>query len=232
MSPSRKVTKRQMKEDHFVRTMLEARDWAQDNLSRVVIGAGVIIVAIVAIWYLASSSSSSAQTAYDLLGRAEMELRTGQVQLAAIDFQKVLEDHGSSDAARLACFKVANAFYAQGDFVKAEEFYRLYLQEYVIDDISRYAAMEGLAGSYAGQARFGEAATAYLEVAKLNTESVTYPYDLFNAVENAIKAEDRETARAALDLLEKEGMTSEIYRTAKIMMIEHGFLTYSAGDYE
>ena len=232
MSPPRKVSKRQMKEDQFVRTMLEARDWAEDNLSRLLIGVGVVIVLVVGIWYISSSSSSSAQAAYDLLGRAEMEMRTGQTQLAMIDLQKVLDDHGSSDAANLACLKLANAYFDQSDFVKAEEYYRLYLEKYVIDEISRIAALEGIAGSLAGQGQFAEAATRYLEVAKMNPESVLYPYDLFYAVENAIKAEDRATARQALALLEEQGITSEIYRTARIMMIEHGFLTYSAGDYE
>ncbi|MFH2054921.1 MAG: outer membrane protein assembly factor BamD [bacterium] len=232
MSPSRKVSKRQMKDDRFVRTVLEARDWATENLSGVLIGVGAVVVIIVGIWLVGSRSSSSAQSASDLLGRAEMELRTGQTQLAVIDFQKVLDDFGSSDAAKLACFKLANAYYAQADFVKAEEYYQRYLDKYVIDDISRFAALEGIAGSYAGQGRFAEAATKYLEVAKLNPKSVTYPHDLFAVVENAIKAEDHATAREALSLLEKEGITSEIYRTAKILMIEHGFLTYNAGDYE
>lgn len=232
MSPTRKISKRQMKDDQFVRTVLEARDWALDNLTWVLIGVGAVVVLIVGIWFIGSQSSAKSQSAYDLLGRAEMEMRTGQSQLAVIDFQKVLDDYSSSPAANLACFKLANAYYDQGDFVKAEEYYNLYLDKYVIDDISRYSAMEGIAGSYGGQGRFGEAATKFLEVAKLNKKSVTYPYDLFYAVDNAIKAEDHETAKEAFALLEKEGITSELYRTAKILMIEHGYLAYDDGKYE
>ncbi len=232
MTPSRKITKRQMKEDQFVRTMLEARDWAQENMSRLLIGVVAVVLLVVGIWYLSSRSSQQSQSAYDLLGRAEMELRTGQNQLAIIDLQKVIDDQGTSEAANLACLKLANVYFLQSDFVKAEEYFQLYLEKYVIDDISRYSALEGVAGSWTGQGRLAEGAAKYLEVAKLNPESILYPENLFQAIDNAIKAQDKELGLQALALLEEEGITSEHYRTAKILMIEHGFLSYDEGDYQ
>jgi tetratricopeptide (TPR) repeat protein len=232
MTPSRKITKRQMKEDQFVRTMLEARDWAQDNMSKLLIGVAAVVLLVVGIWFVSSRSSQQSQSAYDLLGRAEMELRTGQNQLAIIDLQKVIDDRGTSEAANLACLKLANVYFLQSDFVKAEEYFQLYLKKYVIDDISRYSALEGIAGSWTGQGRFAEAAAKYLEVAQLNPESILYPENLFQAIDNAIKAQDKELGLQALALLEEEGITSEHYRTAKILMIEHGFLSYDEGDYK
>ena len=232
MTPSRKITKRQMKEDQFVRTMLEARDWAQDNMSKLLIGVVAVVLLVVGIWFVSSRSSQQSQSAYDLLGRAEMELRTGQNQLAIIDLQKVIDDRGTSGAANLACLKLANVYFLQSDFVKAEEYFQLYLEKYVIDDISRYSALEGIAGSWTGQGRFAEAAAKYLEVAQLNPESILYPENLFQAIDNAIKAQDKELGLQALALLEEEGITSEHYRTAKILMIEHGFLSYDEGDYK
>jgi predicted negative regulator of RcsB-dependent stress response len=146
MTPSRKITKRQMKEDQFVRTMLEARDWAQDNMSKLLIGVAAVVLLVVGIWFVSSRSSQQSQSAYDLLGRAEMELRTGQNQLAIIDLQKVIDDRGTSEAANLACLKLANVYFLQSDFVKAEEYFQLYLKKYVIDDISRYSSLVGIAG--------------------------------------------------------------------------------------
>jgi hypothetical protein len=69
-------------------------------------------------------------------------------------------------------------------------------------------------------------------VAQLNPESILYPENLFQAIDNAIKAQDKELGLQALALLEEEGITSEHYRTAKILMIEHGFLSYDEGDYK
>jgi tetratricopeptide (TPR) repeat protein len=212
--------------------MLKARDWVQENTSSVLVVVGAVVLLAVAIWFFTSRSEQQREAAYELLGRAEMELRTGQLQVAAIDFQKVLDDFGGSPAAKLACFKLANTYFQQGDYVKAEEYYRKYLKDYLIDEISRYSAMEGIAASLAGQGRFQEAAEQYLEVAGRNPNSVTYELNLFHAVENAVKAGDGQTAREAFALLEEKGITSEHYRTAKIIMIENDMLSYDDGEFK
>ncbi len=232
MSPKRRITKHEMKEDQFVNTVFRAREWALQNLNLILIGAAIVVAVIAVAWYLSARSAGHHQESYELLAKAEMEVRDGKPQLATVDFEKLLSDYGSSPAAKLGAFELANTYFEQNQFEKAEEAYKTYIAKYLIDDVSKYSAMEGIAASQSGQGKFADAGASYLEVAKENPTSISYENDLFHAVENFIKAGDEQGARDAFSLLEEKGITSEQYRNAKIMMIENGFLSYDEGDFD
>jgi len=232
MSPKKRITRQEMKEDQFVTMVFKAREWAELNLNTIIIGVGAIVLVIAGIWYLTTRSESRNQEAYDLLGQAEMEVRNNQPQLAIVDFQRILDDYSGAEAARLASLGLANLYFAQNDFEKAEPAFRDFLKDYCNDEQARFSAEEGIAGSLSGQRKFAEAGEAYLNVAKSNPDVVTYEHDLFYAVESYIKAGDEQGAREAFALLEEQGITSEMFRSAKIMMIENGFLAYEKGDYK
>lgn len=232
MNPKKRMTKHKMKEDQFVTGVFRFREWAEQNLYAVLIGVGAVVLVVAVIWFMSAQRTSTASESYELLGRGEMEVRNNQAQVAVIDFQKVIDDFGSTNAAKLAAFKLANLYYSMNDFEKAEKGFRTYIDKYVLDDISRASAMEGIAASLSGQGKFQEAAKQFLEIAKNDTSAVTYESDLFHAVDNAIKADDKQTAHEALEYLEKKGVNSEKYRSAKILMIEKGFLAYDKGNYK
>ncbi len=232
MSPKKKFSKHDMKEDQFIKTVFQLREWTMQHLNMVIITVGAVILVIMAIWYLSASAEKKEQQAYDLLGRAEMEARSDQPQLAIIDLQKVLDDYGSSQAAKLAALRLANLYFDQNDCEKAETAFREYVDNYLIDDISRLSAREGIAASLAGMGKFAESGREYLDVAQLDPGGVTYEDNLFYAVSNFIKAGDRENAQQAFALLQEKGITSERFRMAKILMIENGFLVYEEGDFK
>jgi predicted negative regulator of RcsB-dependent stress response len=221
-----------MREDQFVTTVFRTREWVQSNLNVVLIAIGAVVVIVAAIWYFTAGAERRQQEARELLARAEMEARANQLQDAIVALEKLLDDYGSSAAANLGALKLANVYFAQNQFEKAEEMFKTYLDDYLIDEISRYSALEGIAAAQSAQGKFQEAGENYLEVARLNPSAVTYEDNLLSAVENLIKAGDEQGAREAFSLLAEEGETSENYRTAKILMIENGFLTYDEGDFE
>jgi len=227
----KRITKQQMKEDHFVTAVFRAREWAEVNLNTILIAAGALIVVAVAIWFFIGQSSRKERESYDLLGRAEVEMRNNQAQIAVIDFQKVIDDFGGTLAAKLAALKLANLYFATNDYEKAEKAFRKYADDYAIDEISRLSALEGIAASQSALGKYQDAARQYLEVARKDTTSVTYEGNLFSAVSSAIKANDQAAAREAFGYLQRRGVASEKFRTAKILMIEKGFLTYDKGEY-
>lgn len=227
----KRITKQQMKEDHFVNAVFRAREWAETNLNTILIAAGALIVVAVAIWFFIGQSSRKERESYDLLGRAEVQMRNNQAQVAVIDFQKVIDDFAGTPAAKLAALKLANLYFATNDYEKAEQAFRRYAYDYAIDEISRLSALEGIAASQSALGKYQDAARQYLEVALRDTTSATYEGDLFGAVSNAIKANDQETAKEAFGYLRRRDNTSEKFRAAKILMIEKGFLTYDKGEY-
>jgi tetratricopeptide (TPR) repeat protein len=231
MTQKKRITKQQMKEDHFVTGVFKTREWAEENLNTILIAAGTLVVVAAAVWFFVGQSSRKDRDSFDLLGRAEVETRNNQGQVAVIDYQKVLDDYSGTAAAQHAAIQLANLYFNMNDYEKAIEAYRKYIASYVIDDISRYSAMEGIAACQSALGRYGEAAKQYLDVVRADTSSATLESDLFGAIDNAIKANDEATAKEAFALLAKKGVTSEKYRMAKILLIEKGYLAYDKGQY-
>jgi tetratricopeptide (TPR) repeat protein len=227
----KRISKQQMKEDHFVTAVFKSREWAEENLNTILIAAGALVIVAVAIWFFVGQSSRKDRDSYDLLGRAEVEIRNNQAQVAVIDLQKVIDDFGSTLAAKHAALKLANLYFTMNDFEKAEQAFRQYADKFAIDDLSRHSALEGVAASQSASGKYQDAAKMYFEVARGDTTAATYENNLFGAVANAIKANDQTLAKEAFGYLQKKGITSEKFRTAKILMIEKGFLTYDKGEY-
>ena len=219
MTAKKRITKHQMKEDRFVTSIFQIREWGELNLTYILIAFAAIVLVVFFIWFLFSQGAKKDIESYDLLGRAEIEIRNNQAQLAIIDLKKVVDDFGGSKAAALAAFKLGNVYFSQNDFENAEIAYKDYLDDYVIDDISRYSAMAGIAASLSAQGKYQEAGDKYLEVAELNSESAISENYLFSAVDSYIQANDNDGAKKAFSVLEKKGITSEKYRMAKILLI-------------
>ena len=232
MTTRKKMSKHEMREDQFVTGVFKFQEWAEENLSKLLIGGGAVLAVIAVVVFLAWQSGSSADKAFDKLGSAEVFARTGQTQLAIADFQEVMNKYSSSPAAPQAAFKLANLYFQNNDFANAETAFKNYLDKYAPDNYFRHSAQRGIASSLAGQAKFQEAGTAFLNSATADTAASTYEEDLMQSIANAVKASDTATAKQAFGLLEKRGTTSERFRNAKILLIERGFLAYDKGEYK
>lgn len=231
MTTKKRISKHQLKEDQFVTGVFRLQEWAEENLNIVLIAAGALVVVIAAIWFFASQGAQSKQEAMELLGRADMQARNGQTQLAIIDYQKILDDHSGSDAARVAAFKLANVYFDTNDYANAQAAFRQYLENYADNDLARFSAIRGLAMTSASQGDFQQAARHYWDLGLRDTISGFGNDYLFKAVNYAIKADDTALAEEAFAELQETAPNTEEFRLAKIMMIENGYLTYQEGQY-
>ncbi len=112
MSPEKRITKRQMKEDKLVSTTFKTTEYIKQNQSTFLI-AVVAVVAVIAIVLFMRWNSSKKQTdSQAYLSRAEMELAMGQNDQYIIDMQNIAENYGGTPSARIACFNLANIFFA------------------------------------------------------------------------------------------------------------------------
>lgn len=232
MTTKKKMTKHEMREDHFVTGVFKFQEWAEENLSKLLIGVGIVLAVIAVVVFMAWQSGSSKKAAFDKLGSAEVFARTGQTQLAIADFQEVMTKYKSSEAASQAAFKLAGLYFQINDFANAELAFKNFHDNFAPDDVFRRSAQRGIAASQAGQGKYQEAGVAFLNAAKVDTLASTYEEDLLQAVTNSVKADDASTAKEAYALLEKRSATSDKYRNAKILMIERGILAYDKGEYK
>lgn len=226
------MTKHEMREDHFVTGVFKFQEWAEENLSKLFIGGGIVIAVVVVVVFLAWQSNSGKKAAFEKLGSAEVFARTGQTQLAVADFQEVMNKYKSSEAATQAAFRLAGLYFQTNDFANAELAFKNFHDNFAPDDVFRRSAQRGIAASQAGQGKFQEAGIAFLNAAKVDTLAATYEDDLLQAITNAVKANDVSTAKEAYSLLEKRSTTSDKYRNAKIYMIERGVLVYDKGEFK
>jgi tetratricopeptide (TPR) repeat protein len=232
MTTKKRMSRHEMREDQFVTGVFKLEEWAEGNLQKILIGVGAVIIIGLAVWFFISQSGKSEEEAFRKLGSAEVFVRQNQTQLAVADFEEVLNKYASSQAAPQAAFKLANLYFQTNDFAKAEQAYRKYASSFVVDEYFRLSAERGIAGSLAGQARYGEAARGFIDAARSDTTATTYEEDLFDAVDNAVRAGDSGLAKEAFDYLSSKGTTSERYRAAKILLIEKGMLSLEQGDYK
>ncbi len=232
MTTKKRVTRHEMREDQFVTGVFKIEEWAEENLQKVLIGAGAVVVVGLAIWFFIWQSGRSEDNALEKLGSAEVFERQNQIPLAIADYEEVVKNYGSTSAAAQAAFRLANLYFRTNDFGKAETAYRDYLSRHVVDEYFRHSAQRGLAGALAGQARYSDAARSFIDVARADTTATTYEDDLFAAVDNAVRANDTALSKEAFDYLSRRGQTSERYRSAKIVLIEKGLLSLDQGDYK
>ncbi len=220
-----RITKRDMKRDQFVSSVLYLSEQFQKH-QRVIYGviAGIVVV-VVLIVLLVNSQRAAHQKVLEIFGRASVEARSGNASLAIIDFRKIVDEHGGSDLADLACYNLAKAYYRQREFNEAETYFQRYLDKYGNNDDLVLASMAGVASCMEQRGEFAEASDQYFEAAKRDPQHFMATDLLFSAIRTAVEVPDRTRAMRAYDLLVEEyGEDHQMVGPAKMYLYEHKIL--------
>lgn len=221
---AKRLTKGQIKQDKFISSIFTAQEYFTDHLMMFI--GGIVAVAAVATvaFLLVSSGQSSGLEADDILGRASVEFRSGNLQLAAVDFQTILDQYGSSDAARLASFYIANAYFALNNYDQAEQYFDLHLDKYRFDDMITANAMSGRAQCMRAKGMMAEAAGAFRETYQKYPESSVANDCLFFGAKSFATAGDNDGALGLYDLLKVIPAESSRALELKQFLVEKGIL--------
>jgi TolA-binding protein len=200
-----KLTKRQMKEDKFTTFMLTSKDKLQSELEDkwqyYLIGAIVVVVLIwAAVWFFGrqSSQESGAAAAYS---KAMMSYMNRDNQVAALEFQQVIQEYGGTDFAANAAFILGNINLENRSYDEAVRYYRMYLDEFAGTPLNRAAATAGIATAAENQGKYSEAAALFVEAAQANAEGALRPDYEVGAIRNFLadgKIDQAETRLAIL----------------------------------
>jgi outer membrane protein assembly factor BamD (BamD/ComL family) len=221
---NQKLTKRDIKQDKFVTSMLRAQEYFLENSTRLFgVIAAVVVVVVVAL-LLVSSGRKKEREAQEAFGRAAVEFRAGNFQLAAVDFQSVVDNFGGTDAARLASLYLADAYFQLENYDQAEKYYRLHLDKYAFDDLLTANATAGLAHCLRAKGSMKEAGEKFFEVYKRFPSSHLSKDCLFLAINSFAAAGDAKAAREAYDIFSRFPGESQRVLEAKQLMVEHGVL--------
>ncbi|MEW5874918.1 MAG: tetratricopeptide repeat protein [Candidatus Zixiibacteriota bacterium] len=219
-----RLTKHQLKEDAFTTGIFRAKEWAEQNSRLLLSVVGGVLAVILIVWGVNRYFTGQKEEAQALFGVGGVELRANNLPGAIINFQKVVDEHGGSDVAGLACFQLAAAHFRQRNFDQARMYYQKYIDDYGDDPMLVASAWGGMASIDEQSNDPGAAADKNFRAAEFNPKSASAAEFLRHALRCAIAANDSGKAAKALELLEKNAPDERMINIARQTMIEHGLL--------
>ena len=232
MATKHRLTKRQIKEDKFVTNLLLAQQYFTEHAGRVIMGVAAVVVAAVIVIFLIQGSQAREQEANELLGRATVEFRASSFQLAAVDFQSILDNYGGTDAAAFASFYIANAYFELKNYDQAGEYFKLYLDRYKIDEMLTASAMAGLGHCHRGKGELQAAGDAFYDAYKKFPDSYVAADCLYYGTQSFAAVGDSVNAQALWDILSKLPGQSQRAMQLRQLLVEKGILDPTVGAYD
>jgi outer membrane protein assembly factor BamD (BamD/ComL family) len=220
MSPSKKMSKHQIKEDRLVTTTFRATEYIQKNPKPFVI-TGVVILAIFTIIVLIKYTMDKRQNnAQDLYIRANMSLAAGNIDAAVADFNSLVNDYDSTPYARSAHLSLANKYYSDKDWDRAQTEFEKLAESSGGDKMMQSIALAGVAACSEQKGDFLQAGKDYLEASNVFESPILSPEQLLKAGLNFIKAGDKTQAAEAFKKIEEKYINSSEASTARRHLAE------------
>jgi predicted negative regulator of RcsB-dependent stress response len=142
---SKRIRKKQLKQDKFVSKTFEFTDWARENQKTVTFMAVAVIIVVALSWAFSNYRQQKEQRAYTSLYRSMQAYRSANYLLAASDLENLLTEHSGSSIEDQALYYLANAHYKMGNYDRAEEILNRFRNEFGDDSIVSLDALLTLA---------------------------------------------------------------------------------------
>jgi tetratricopeptide (TPR) repeat protein len=166
---SERLTRRELKRDQFLEGVLSAVTWARQHLL-VAVGAAVVLIAAITLAVRIGGSAAGTVRVDEKAERALSEARTQFMKsgpTAGLPALEAVRDaHSGSRAAREATLLVANTYFENGDYAKAQATYEDFLKKPLYDDLMIDGAKLGIAACQEEQANLAGATAKYQEIWK------------------------------------------------------------------
>lgn len=213
LTKKKKLSRREIKEDKLVSTYYKAYGFFEENRSRVLMSAGILVVIVALIYFYINNRIEDNNIAGTQLARvmsiydqgSYLEAIEGREGTNIVGLKKTVEDYGSTDNGELAKIYLANSYNFLGRRGEALEYYEDYSGS---NDIFEAAALAGQASIYEARKDYDEAAELYLKASRISDENVLNPDYMLKAGINFMHAGDEVEAK---DLFKK---IKQVYKTS------------------
>lgn len=219
LKPRKRLTKRQMKEDKFVTYYLKAHDFVTSNgrLISYIVGGIAVIILVGFIW--SKKKMEKENSAIVELTKAKVEYFNNNYEAAADILKDLVENYGGTDSGKLGVYYLANAYFNVKNYMKAEEYFRKYL-EVGDDKTMKEAALSGVAACLEEQGNYLEAAKKYKEAAEDYSSSFLAPQNLYDSARCFSLAGNQEMAKESLNTIIEKYSDSNLKSDAEIFLAE------------
>ena len=220
MSP-KKVTKHMMKEDKLVTTTFKFTEYVQKHSREFLIaGAGVVVVILVVLFVIYSNKGRN-QKAAELLGKARVELESGEFQVATTDLQTIWRSYKGTDAAQEALYLLGNAYYYGKDYDQALRYFQEFVSRYPkADPLLLSGAYSGIGDCHVQKKEYGQAAESYQQAASKIKDDLVIPSLLLSAAQAYSYANQQDKAKELYERIITKYSNSKVVTQARLELAE------------
>jgi tetratricopeptide (TPR) repeat protein len=217
LTKRKKLSKKQIKEDKLVTTYYKAYGYIQENMNRLAIYAGVLVVVILAVVLYANNKAKNndlagtelARTMNSYDGGNYLEAIEGRAGTKLIGLKKIVSQYGSTENGEIAKIYIANAYSNLGKLDEANKYYQDYNGS---NKLFKATALAGQASYLAYKKDYEKAADLYKKAAFFSKEDVLNPEYLLQAGINYMAAGKNSDAKELFDKIKKDYATSTAVR--------------------
>jgi len=199
-----KLTKRQIKEDKFTVFMLNAKNQVIDNWQYLVVGLVVVVLAVTGTVYYFNSRQAQRQEAASRFARALMDYRSGNIQVAIMGLNQVVEEYGGDEVVEYAVFLLGTINYETRNYPEAIRYFELYLSKYPQNQFNRTASLAGIASSLENQGQYREAAEKFVAAYNEYPNGPIIGDYQISAMRNFLEVGEVDQAKTYLELITDE----------------------------
>ena len=125
-----KISKRQIKEDKFTAFVLKNKQSLTDNWQYYLIGLAIVVLVVFGINYYVSSQDEKLAEGSQLYSNALIDYNNGNVELALLSLDQIVNDYSGTPIAMQANFSLAKFNMASNNYAEAARYFQMYIDNY------------------------------------------------------------------------------------------------------
>ncbi|HKB86415.1 MAG TPA: hypothetical protein VKD08_09620 [Ignavibacteriaceae bacterium] len=217
LTKKKKLSRKEIKEDKLVSTYYKVYGYFEENTSRLLTYAGIlVVVAFAVIWYVNHNKEVNEKAGLDLSrvidlydNGSYLEAIEGRAGTDIVGLKKIAEDYSGTENGETAKIYLANSYNRLGKFDEAFKYYKSYSGSI---PMLKAASLAGQAGYYSYKNENEKAADLFRDAAHVDKYNVDNPDYLLKSAINYINAGQGQKAKELLDTIKKDYKTSSASR--------------------
>ena len=219
LKPKKKLLKKEVKEDKFVKTAMQAKNMLEENYSTVMFIVIGIFAIIAIISFLTYINKEKVEKANALLGQAQLEFQNFNYMKARQFVDRLIEEYDGKDAAAQGRLLLANLDFQENKYEDAKENYKEFIDSYGGSNNILASGYAGYAACLEHEGLYEEAAENFETAWKKAPRFIEAPGYLYLAGLNYSKAGDRQYAQELFNRIIQDYSDSDKAEDAKIQLI-------------
>jgi len=224
LTPKKRITKKEMKQDPLFTTLGQIEEFYQQNKKYVRWALTGIAVIVIAVFMFINNRRANNEKAAAEFGKVfklyDMAVTdpkqytiaiNGQPERGIMGLKGIVENYGGSESGELARFYLANCYFNLGQYDEALKHYDNFSGA---DNLLRSSALAGVGSCYEAKKEYGKAASSYEKAASMASNTTSTPEYLNEAGRCYGLSGDKEKAIALFKRIKKEYPTSTFAREA------------------